>query len=131
MKTIQQTLCAALLALACGSAVAEKWEWVHRNFYADYYVDVDSIKKDGNKANATISEKLVCDFPTGDDFSKATSLFIINTEFNCLDGSRKNLNSTGKNKKNEIVFESTSNGEIYYIINGGSAAWAGKGLYVK
>jgi V8-like Glu-specific endopeptidase len=127
MNTIQQTLCAALLALTCGSAMAEKWEWVHRNFRSDYYVDVDSIKRDGEIATARVLQNTVCESPINGDYKKTVSTSIITSKFNCADGSRKILSGIWKNKKGEIVSEDSQlQLNFLAIINGGVAAWASK-----
>lgn len=127
MKIIKRTLFATLLVLSCNSVMAEKWEWVHRNFRYDYYVDVDSIKREGDKATAKTLTNAVCEAPINGNYQKTYSTAETTREFDCSDGSSKALNSILKNKKREIVSESnTPSPTTQKIFDGGTAAWAGK-----
>jgi S1-C subfamily serine protease len=107
--------------------MAEKWEWVYRNFRLNYYVDVDSISRDNGKIIAKTSAIPVCETPLGRDDPKLFFSSETTAEFNCEDGSHQRINIIRKNKKQEIVFENKSSSNTFQkITNGGTAAWAEK-----
>ena len=103
---------------------AEKWEWVHRNFRLNYWVDADSIVRDGDKAKATMQSQGVCEFPDGKNTGGLAIRYLTEFEFDCSAERLRRVAARLVRKDGSLVNQSGLSSQWEPIVTGGTAAAA-------
>ena len=103
---------------------AEKWEWIHRNFRLNYWVDVDSIVREGDKAKVSVQWEGVCEFPDGKNAGGLAKRSVREFEFDCSTARSRPGAIRMLRKDGSLASQPIVSNEWEPIGNGGLAAAA-------
>lgn len=90
-KIVFRSTFTVVLAVTTTCAFAEKWEWLHRNFRLNYWLDTDNIREEGSHRFVNVQVEGVCQSPDGNSFSSYYKRAINTLEVNCDDNTSRRM----------------------------------------